>query len=271
MERKHFPELVLEQIAAGEIDAPPDLHENELAKQRLKEIEESNREILASYPPSVIARSIEVRLSAKDHKAEDGDEFERFTGRSNRRVGITGIRGVALLAAAAVIVILAGGLPGVLRSSDPILSDAIRLKGLDPSINIYRKVGMEATRLAPDDPVGENDLLQIAYNAAGKGYGAILSIDGRGVVTLHFPYEDSDSLELNSEGEVALDYSYRLDDAPGFERFFFLTSDKMFDITQIVGAAEVLAETEERGRSGALTLPDTIEQFSVVLSKEMAQ
>ena len=270
MERKIFPELVFEQIAAGEIEAPQALLEDELARQKLKQIEQSNREILMSYPPSIVAKSIEDRLMAADGHA-GGSMSDPFINGTNRRRGFTNLRGAALLAAAAIVVILASVLPGVLDRSEPVLSDAIRLKGLDPSINIYRQVGSEATRLAPDERVGENDLLQIAYNAAGKGFGAILSIDGRGIVTLHYPYEASDLPELDTEGEIALQYSYRLDDAPGFERFFFLTSDRLFDIALIIDAAEFLAETEERGRQGELTLPDTIEQFSLVLSKEMTQ
>ena len=127
------------------------------------------------------------------------------------------------------------------------------------AITIYLRAEGAATRLTEEVPVRENDLLQLAYNAAGQQFGAILSIDGRRVVTLHHPYEP------------ALDYSYRLDDAPGFERFFFLSSDTLFSIDQVVSAAETLAGSNGGGRTGRLELPDSVDQYSVVLTKEISQ
>ena len=51
----------------------------------------------------------------------------------------------------------------------------------------------------------------------------LVSIDGRGVATLHFP-DDVDPTALAHGGAMALDHSYELDDAPGFERFLRVTA-----------------------------------------------
>ena len=163
-----------------------------------------------------------------------------------------------ILVAAAVVVATVGTISRLTTGGDGS-SDAIRIKGLTPSITIYLRAEGAATRLTEEVTVRANDLLQLAYNAAGQQFGAILSIDGRRVVTLHHPYEP------------ALDYSYRLDDAPGFERFFFLSSDTLFSIDQVVSAAETLAGSNGGGRTGRLELPDSVDQYSVVLTKEISQ
>ena len=46
----------------------------------------------------------------------------------------------------------------------------------------------------------------------------IVSYDGRGVVTLHYPNVARASAELRAGGAVPLDHSFELDDAPLFER-----------------------------------------------------
>jgi hypothetical protein len=173
---------------------------------------------------------------------------------------------------AAITVLAVGGIiSGIISRVGQEPVSAIRIKGLDPAINIYRQAGDEAEHLGPLAKVQENDLLQIAYVAAGKSYGAILSIDGRGVVTMHFPYQSTEASRLESDGEVALDYSYQLDDAPRFERFFFLTSDKVFDISMAMKSAESLARSESGGLEGELSLPSHIEQYSVALVKEVSR
>jgi len=250
----HFSTLVLEQIAVGETTPPPAYFEDEIAVRRVEEIARSNREILDRYQPTIVAASIRERLESRPNE-------ERVT--SPKRV-------LRILVAAAVVVATVGTISRLTTGGDGS-SDAIRIKGLTPSITIYLRAEGAATRLTEEVTVRENDLLQLAYNAAGQQFGAILSIDGRRVVTLHYPYEPALASPLDSGGEIALDYSYRLDDAPGFERFFFLSSDTLFSIDQVVSAAETLAGSNGGGRTGRLELPDSVDQYSVVLTKEISQ
>ena len=100
--------------------------------------------------------------------------------------------------------------------------------------------------LQDGEKVGEGDTLQIGYVAAGQAYGVILSVDGRGTVTVHLPSASSVAQPLDQEGIVLMPFAYQLDDAPEFERFFFVTSKEEFDL-----ASRGCAQTSENGPPGA--------------------
>ena len=123
-------------------------------------------------------------------------------------------------------------------------------------------------RLETGDQADEGDLLQLSYLAAGRSHGVILSIDGRGAVTLHWPDRRGGATALVPSGEVRLDHAYELDDAPGFERFFLVTGADALDVNAILDAAEDLAADADRARDGALALAEGLEQRSVLLLKE---
>jgi hypothetical protein len=72
----------------------------------------------------------------------------------------------------------------------------------------------------------------------------IFSIDGSGSVTLHLPEAESALPRLQKEGEIALPYSYELDNAPRFERFYFVTSQKAFSVRQVMQDAQKAARQE---------------------------
>ncbi|MBN1838324.1 MAG: hypothetical protein JW820_20865, partial [Spirochaetales bacterium] len=111
---------------------------------------------------------------------------------------------------------------------------------------------------------------QLGYVAAARAYGVILSIDGRGVVTLHFPVGSTGAGELEREGESLLPFAYELDDAPGFERFFFVTGPEPFAVDSVLEAAERLAADPEQARQAPLILPGELEQVSMMLKKTAA-
>ena len=106
----------------------------------------------------------------------------------------------------------------------------IRIKGEETidftktQIIIYRKIAGEVELLKDGDQAASGDLLQIAYVPAGMIHGVILSLDGNGVVTLHYPENKDEPSILKKEKKVLLKSSYELDDAPEYERFFFITA-----------------------------------------------
>jgi len=91
----------------------------------------------------------------------------------------------------------------------------------------------------------------------GKRFGIIASIDARGRVTLHLPESPGPAVALDRDGERALPHAYELDDSPGFERFFFVTSDAPF-------ATPEIAESLKSGGP----LPARLASFGLVLTKE---
>jgi hypothetical protein len=159
--------------------------------------------------------------------------------------------------------------PGIAVPSDPVYdeTEVVRIKG-DASL-VVERVGPRGLEPMHDgDLARTGDRLQLRYLAADREQGAIVSIDGRGVATLHFPATVEASPRLASGGAVALDHSYELDDAPEFERFFFVTVpvDRTLDVAVVHAAAAALAASP-RAIDETLALPDGYEQTSLVIRK----
>jgi hypothetical protein len=95
----------------------------------------------------------------------------------------------------------------------------------------------------------------------------ILSIDGKGAVTLHLPERKGDSTKLELGKQSLLSNAFELDDAPEFERFFFLTSDSPIDVDGVLQEAQDLAKNLEQIRQNNLDLPESYEQYSVLILK----
>ncbi len=114
--------------------------------------------------------------------------------------------------------------------------------------------------------VAEGDVVQVAYVAAGRAQGVILSVDGRGTVTLHAPEAGDTSVRLGASGAHPLPGAYALDDAPGFERFFLVTAEAPFTVEEVLAAARSLASHPE-ARTSPLPLPSRYTQASFLLEK----
>ena len=241
----------LGELPAGELDtirtalaADGDLAE------RLARLDRSDGDILAQHPPAVIAASIRARA------ASAGAGRPRHAG-APRRLALALACGLVLAAAGVLI------LPGRVPDAN---EDTTRVKGLAPRLFVYRKAPAGAEELAAGSAARENDVVQLAYQAAGRHFGAIVSIDGRGVVTRHFPAAGTLASPLKTGPPFALPAAYRLDDAPGFERFYFVTADQPFAVDLVLSAA-----SHSAGAEGRLALPAGLDQYSFALRKETAR
>ncbi len=216
------PQLFSEKIFAGEMSWA-DLSESrknalsgEEKNRLMQHISRSNEQILAQYSPEYV----EQLVSQAQNTKRDGKKNTRAS-----RAVFHGIPYVLACAACAVFVFTlayTGRHQGVV--TEERIKGAASL-GAEPRIYVYKKTDGEALRLYDNAEVQEDDVLQVSYIAAGSSYGAIVSVDGNGVFTQHFPYQGSSSAELMKEGEVALDFAYQLDNAPEFERFLFITGN----------------------------------------------
>jgi hypothetical protein len=121
-------------------------------------------------------------------------------------------------------------------------------------------------RLASGAGAHPRDRLQLSYVPGEARYGVLLSVDGRGGVTLHLPREPGMAAPLGA-GEVLLPDAYELDDAPGFERFFFVHAGTPFPVEKVLASARALAADPERSAQAPLALPPELEQVSVFLPK----
>ena len=271
--------LLLEKYRLGEItdnemreleQAYPDSEE---LKLELEKLEKSDAEILNKYPPLQMAAAIDEKLAVgfaavetvggNDTNADNIKSFPVF------RI----MKYTAVAAAAALVLVFglsfynnpATSTGGMIAASEGISSE--RIKGLQPSLKIYRRTGNSAEILANRDAVAEKDLLQIEYIAGSFKYGVIFSIDGRGTVTMHFPTYTGVAAELDNNGAILLPYAYELDDAPDFERFFFVTGGSSFDIDEVLDSAYELAARGKASRREFLDISDTYYQTTILLKK----
>lgn len=264
--QKEISDLALEQYALGELSAEKEasmraaLEADTGLQARLQAILDSNRQILSDYPPSRMAGALRTRL-------ESGR-----AGRDDRRVrrmpplATVVPLAAALLLFASLVAYRQGALPQLSSS----MTEVTRMKGARPHLTVYRKTAAGAEQLAAGQQARQRDVLQISYTAADARYGVILSLDGRGTVTWHYPPGGAagPSPALARQGEVPLESAYELDDAPGFERFIFVYSQSAFDPRAVEQAVRALAARPARAEDAALALPKGLSQFSVSVKKQ---
>jgi hypothetical protein len=109
---------------------------------------------------------------------------------------------------------------------------------------VFLKGDMEKP-LSDQTQLAEGNTVQIAYTVpSGEYYGVIFSIDGRSIVTLHYPYRKEQSSLLVSGKRTFLEEAYTLDDAPNYEVFVMLLSHEPLDAGMVLREAQRMAETE---------------------------
>ena len=256
-ERQEISDLLLEQYLLGELSprlqrkVREELSRDPSLRARHEAITRSNREILERYPPSLIAKEISRRAAPA---------VQRRASRWNPPLAI------GLPAAAAVLIAFS-----FFMFRDLVAPDNTRIKGISPHMSAWIGTAQGARDLAPGSLVGRGDVIQLSYTAGEAKYGVIFSIDGRGTVTWHMPAGFSGTPRaapmLDRQGQVFLPSAYELDDAPGFERFFFIFAEKPFDIAPVAEAVRSLAARPGSADRLDLSLPSGIRQYSLLLKK----
>lgn len=253
------PDLLVEKLALSELGAAEAAAvRDRLAKEeggldRLTEIERSNRELLEAHPAERMTRDIEDRVGVARAR-EDGQ----------RRAPAWWM---GLPAAAAAALVLFVVLPSESeRPSQEI--EVTRTKGIEPRLRVFLDDDGGGRPLRAGDVVSAGDRLQLAYVAAGQSHGVVVSIDGRGEVTQHLPVRGKRAAQLATGGLVRLPHAYELDDAPAFERFFFVSAAEPFEVDVVMSAARVLASLGPAAREAALAVPEELLQVSFLVDKD---
>ena len=267
MTNRRIPTWLLERVILDEV--PPELadevrhilDENPAERARLAELERSNAEILSELPPARVAAEVARRAGSPGGFALLFSGMRPGGPRLNARRRVLALSSSLAVAAGVVLVAVAVGRQ--VGPSEPVAGagdtghgqtrEVTTAKG-DPRLILHRKGEGEAPELPREALVGAGDRIQLKYVTGGRRHGAILSIDGRGVVTLHFPADERGSTLLGQDGPVPLDHSYELDDAPGFERFVFVTSDEPIRVADVLASARSLAGDPRRREAGEMRL-----------------
>ncbi|MCD6025165.1 MAG: ActD [Fibrobacteria bacterium] len=124
----------------------------------------------------------------------------------------------------------------------------VRLKGLEPHLAIFRKTPAGSEPLHPGQKTRPGEVLRIGYQSAGFPYGAILSVDGNGNVTRHWPASGERAARLEG-GEALLPSSFELDAAPDYERFYFVVSKKPFALDPLLRSLHEHESLPEPGKA----------------------
>jgi len=268
-----IPDWLLERIALGEL--PPEelaaararLEQEPGGLERLAALEADSRATLERLSPARVAREVDTRFRR-------GAPARPTPARSPWLTSAMGL--VPVLAVLALFVIAQpdpgpDGTPGTpgseptgpLAGLDP---EPTRSKGLTPRLEVHRQRAQADELLAEGALAVAGDVVQLAYVAAGHTHGVILSVDGRGSVTLHAPEHGAQAAALSPSGTQRLAGAYELDDAPRFERFFLVTSDQPFAVEPVLEAARALAASPE-AHTASLFLPEGLTQVSFTLQK----
>jgi hypothetical protein len=266
MKNKHPRTWELERYLLGELpsrrieEIKRLAQENPEIRKEIERLNDSNPEVLKQNPYEMMIPEILKRYEENKRQAKTRERARPVTLKRLLYAG-------PVLASALVLLFIV-----FFRNSTT--PNFTRIKGEESidftktQIIIYRKKNSDIDLLKNENQARAGDLLQIAYVPAGKTNGVIFSTDGSGIVTLHFPEDKTDPSNLEQEKKVLLPSSYELDDAPDFERFFFITAMKELDVEDIIKKAEALAASPVSAKTGRLELPESFHQFSILLKKE---
>jgi hypothetical protein len=253
--QRRISDITLEQYLLSELtksertEVERAIEEDETIRARLAELEQSNRAILERHPAELVSRKIQTMI---DERSKPSRLYRPWPA-------------AAALGAVVAFFLLALVLPwNLIILEDP---PPERIKGLEPSLTLFRKTKSGSETLENGERVFPGDVIRIGYQAVGRGHGVIVSVDGRGTVTLHYPDEGNRSVRLKRDGQVLLDFALELDDAPRWERFYFVTSDEPFEVAAVLEAAGRIDIERPVDRPDKLELSKDLEQFVVSLEK----
>lgn len=229
---------MLERYRLGELSAADkarvdaELAADESLRSRLEELKRDDAATLAAYSPRQVAARVNATVVPE----------------KQRRIPLL-VPAFALAAAVTVGIV-------VLRQPPPD-EDVINFKG-ETSLRLFRSGAENPERLLEGAKVKPHDVVQVAFELNGAKHLVIVSVDGAGHTTLHWPL---DGKTAAPPGFKAVPQAFELDDAPGFERFFLVTADQPLPVPEILKAAEGAS------RTSPLSLPPSMAQRSLLLDK----
>lgn len=240
-----IPDWKLERFLTGDL---PEKEMNEIRKlestdamlaQRVKMLREDNKAILNKLPFEKLAE----KLAAVDAANLDAKNAPRFTLVKFAAAAVF-VLAVALVAffAQSETVVAGGNIPGgdIAQNAQGVQQTQValaetqsntRIKGMDARLEVWKKTPAGIVQLNDLDEVSEGDEIQLRYAVPEKCFGLLFSMDGNGALTLHMG-DGEKAIELAPGKMNSLPFAYKLDDAPYFEKFFFVTSSMEFSVEE---------------------------------------
>ncbi len=244
-----IPDFLLERLRLDELDpvAAARLRDrmSPADEARLEAMRTDDARLLDDLPPRVVAAEVDRRRQ----------------GRA-RSMSWLLVPALAMAAAAALFALRPAPETTVaqapIQASQEAPTEITRAKG-DDRLLVFRRAADGEELLEDGAPARPGDLLQLALVLTADRHAVIMSVDGRGAVTTHFPTAARpDPIEA---GRHALDHAFALDDAPRYERFVLVTAAAPIDAAQVRDALIAAGD-------GPLELPERWQQDSVLVRKE---
>ena len=259
-----IPDIIIERVLLGEatseqrarVMANPD------AVARLEELRLED----AAFFERLAADDVVPQIERKVHVARTRDAVKART-RTWTQLGAV----LVPLSAAAVGLMALNTTPSTDQLEPPLREvhdpddGLILAKGPPARLHVYRQHQGASKSLRPGTVLRRGDQLQLAYTSTRPSHGVMFSIDGNRQVTLHAPDDHKTALK---PGHNLLPHAYELDNAPDFERFFFVVSDRPVSVEQVLDAGEALAKSEDP-QHGELLLPDELTALDFNLRKDV--
>lgn len=261
---------MIERLAQGELDPATarsvrarlaaELGGEGPVQARLAALADEDRATLQHLPPSLMVPKIRLRA----------DEAPRAPGKQPRGPRLIWLSPVAVAAMALLVYVgTKGPRAGSLSTANPAGDEETTTKGATHLLAFRAPslAGSTIEQLGAGASVRAHDLLQLAYTAGDARFGVVVSVDGGGGVTQHLPVTPGAAVPLSAAGAVRLPTSYELDESPGFERFFLVTSAQPFSTGAVMAAAQALARSPQAAQTRPLALPPGLSQESLLLKK----
>jgi hypothetical protein len=261
--KNYFPKWKLEwylrgALPAEEREAIAALEESDgELRGRIDAIRANDAELRAKYPPEEMARKAVAAFADNQRNVKKTVSVHAFWerwgrgGASRWTIPAFACAALCLLIIPIRMFLTDDGQAQFAYMDTGVYED--RVKGAEdidmssPSLEVWRKAGDAVEQLAPGTHVQAGDVVQLRYIVPEPYYGAVVSVDGIGVMTVHLSDNWGKAVQLTPGRPVALKTSYKLDDAPKYEVFYLITAADNFvldSVTRILEDAEhPLADT----------------------------
>lgn len=250
-----YTELFIERYLAGELaglekrEFETRLKEDEGLARKVEALKQENEDFFKAFPVALQVEQIEEKAFGREASpVEKEGPVTRIMSYLNMRNTLSF---AAALAALLVVVFIVP-----FNRQNTLVRDSgfekTRIKGDGPvlqgtDIGLYQKEADGALQLNRGDAVSDGSVVQIVYICENYEYGAIVSIDGNGVVTGHLSGDGTRAVQLVTGERVNLPTAYELDDAPLYEKFYFLYSHDSFTFDALLAQIKEDAQGEELG------------------------
>lgn len=199
---------------------------DEVFAGRVRMFREDSRAILRKMPFETLSARLDMAPSQANGRGSAGSNIIKFA------VAAALVLSVVTVALFSQKEITPSGAEQGAGTDVAMLEDAgndTRIKGMDARMEAWKKTDGGIAKLEDMSDAREGDEIQLRYSVPQKCYGLLFSMDGNGAITMHMGDGDK-AIALEPGKMVTLPYAYKLDNAPHFEKFFFLVSDTLFSI-----------------------------------------